>query len=625
MAERLRAHDWAATPLGPIEGWPQSLRSAVGFMLAARQPVYMVWSAELTSLYNDAFIPILGAKHPAGLGKPYAELWAEIWEEFRPIAEATMAGEAQHFEDRPLPLAARPGLPMSWFTFSLTPLRDGAGAVGGFLGVATETTAKVLAERALRARSEQDLRRSRTEAERQRRLYEAILSNTPDLAYVFDLDHRFIYANEGLLRMWGRSWEEAIGKTCLELGYPDWHAAMHDREIEKVVATKQPIRGEVPFTGTFGRRIYDYIFVPVIGADGEVEAVAGTTRDVTEREESEAALRESEERLRLVVENARDYAIFTTDPEGRIETWWTGAEAVFGWSAGEAVGQPAAITFTPEDRAAGAVEWEMGTARAEGRAPDVRWHFRKDGSRVFIEGSMAALRGPDGELRGFLKIGQDVTARRAAEERQALLSREVDHRAKNALAVVQAMLRLTRAEDVPSFTRAVEGRVAALARAQTLLAEGNWDGADLQALLRSELAPFLGEERAELEGPRLVLSPAAAQAIAMAVHELATNAAKHGALSVQEGRVQVSWRLAGDLLDLLRLRWTERGGPAVAGAPSHRGFGMRVLEGTVRAQLGGVVTLLWQGAGLACELEVPLLRRMGSPERVEDGEDRPEA
>src|ERR1700733_452660 len=130
----------------------------------------------------------------------------------------------------------------------------------------------------------------------QRSQYEAILSNTPDLAYVFDLNHRFTYANEGLLKMWGKTREEAIGKTCLELGYEPWHAAMHDREIDQIVATKKPIRGEVPFTGTAGRRDYDYVLVPVLGPDGEVLAVAGTTRDITERKQMEAALREADRR-----------------------------------------------------------------------------------------------------------------------------------------------------------------------------------------------------------------------------------------------------------------------------------------------------------------------------------------
>lgn len=133
-----------------------------------------------------------------------------------------------------------------------------------------------------RIKTDENLKAIQSETERQRRLYEAILSNTPDLAYVWGLDHRFIYVNEGLLKMWGKTWDEAIGKDCLELGYEPWHAAMHNREIDEIAATKKPLRGEVPFTGTFGRRMYDYILVPVFNADGEVEAVAGTTRDVTD-------------------------------------------------------------------------------------------------------------------------------------------------------------------------------------------------------------------------------------------------------------------------------------------------------------------------------------------------------
>ena len=128
-------------------------------------------------------------------------------------------------------------------------------------------------------------------------------------------------------------------------------------------------------------------------------------------------LRSTEERFRLTVEAALDYAIFLSDPQGRITDWLPGAKAVFGWTSEEAVGQPAAITFTPEDRERGQDRWELETASKEGVAPDVRWHLRKDGRRVFIEGSTRALRHSDGTLQGFLKIGQDVTDRRAAEER----------------------------------------------------------------------------------------------------------------------------------------------------------------------------------------------------------------
>ena len=134
------------------------------------------------------------------------------------------------------------------------------------------------------------------ESERRRRLYETFLENSPDLAYVFDLNHRFTYANKALLNMWDCNWDDAIGKNCLELGYEPWHAEMHDREIQQVIASKQSIRGEVPFEGIYGRRIYDYIFVPVLGPDGEVEAIAGTTRDVTERKQAEEALKAANRR-----------------------------------------------------------------------------------------------------------------------------------------------------------------------------------------------------------------------------------------------------------------------------------------------------------------------------------------
>ncbi|MFC5477274.1 ATP-binding protein [Massilia suwonensis] len=174
-----------------------------------------------------------------------------------------------------------------------------AGEIGYFIDLLALLTERHLREQenaARHAAAERELAAMAEESERRRRLYETVLSNSPDLAYVFDLEHRFTYANAVLLQMWGKTFEEAIGKTCWELGYEPWHAAMHDREIEQVKATKAPIRGDVPFNGTFGRRIYDYIFVPILGPDGEVEAIAGTTRDVTDRKRFEEELQEANHR-----------------------------------------------------------------------------------------------------------------------------------------------------------------------------------------------------------------------------------------------------------------------------------------------------------------------------------------
>jgi PAS domain S-box-containing protein len=156
-------------------------------------------------------------------------------------------------------------------------------------------------------------------------------------------------------------------------------------------------------------------------------------RDVTKRKRAEEKLRKSEEQHRLIVQSALDYAIFATDPEGEIASWSPGAEAVFGWTAEEAVGQAAVITFTPEDREGGVPEKERATARRDGSAPDVRWHLRKDGSRIFIEGTNRHLADADGTTLGFLKIGQDVTERRELErERERLRARELTARAEAA-------------------------------------------------------------------------------------------------------------------------------------------------------------------------------------------------
>ena len=156
--------------------------------------------------------------------------------------------------------------------------------------------------------------------------------------------------------------------------------------------------------------------LPYRTADDRIDGVVITFVNITQRRMAEEALRESEERHRIIVESARDYAIVTTDVDARITSWSPGAEAIFGWTAAEIVMQPIAITFTPEDVLAAVPEKELATARQRGSAPDVRWHLRKDGTRVFIDGTMRVMTGPDGVVRGYVKIGQDVTERRETEE-----------------------------------------------------------------------------------------------------------------------------------------------------------------------------------------------------------------
>jgi PAS domain S-box-containing protein len=452
-------------------------------------------------------------------------------------------------------------------------------------------------------------------------------------------------------------------------------------------------------------------------------------------------LRSSEERFRLTVEAATDYAIFVTDAEDRITDWLPSAAAVFGWSAEEAEGQPSAMLFTPEDQEQGVPEWEVETARRESSAPNVRWHMRKDGSRVFIEGSTRALHDPQGDLSGFLKIGQDVTERRKVEEqlrtseerfralaelvpallwqtdasgrevtvnsrwleytgqtseetqhrgwlkaihpedrattdrlvaeafrsaeslelqhrvrgqdgqyrwflvrqipsrdaegqitgwfgaatdihelrqlqeRQGVLVAELQHRTRNLIGVVRSIANQTLGQAIPieALREQLNSRLAALSRVQGLLSRADQEPITLRALLKLEL-DALGAtegERIRLNGPFVRLRPSIVQTLALALHELATNARKHGALSDGVGRLDVAWHLrdAGNERRLF-IEWREEGlTRADAAQPSSEyqgGYGRQLIERALSYALKAATTFELGPSQLRCTIDLPL-------------------
>ncbi len=194
-------------------------------------------------------------------------------------------GQTYQINEQPVPIAEYEGGPTRdrYFSFTYQARRNEEDKVDGILAFVFEVTGMIEVQQVLRDATDR--------SEQQKRVYEAITSGTPDLMYVFGLDYRFTYANTALLSMWGKTWDNAVGKSLLENGYEPWHAEMHEREIDRIKATKQPIRGEVSFPhATLGKRIYDYILTPVFNEQGEVEAVAGVTRDVTERKQDEQQL-----------------------------------------------------------------------------------------------------------------------------------------------------------------------------------------------------------------------------------------------------------------------------------------------------------------------------------------------
>ena len=303
--------------------------------------------------------------------------------------------------------------------------------------------------------------------------------------------------------------------------------------------------------------------------------------------------------LASIVESSDD-AIVSKDLNGIVTSWNLAAERLFGYTAEEMIGHPIAVIAAP-DRTD-----EMPAIMRRLRAGERIEHYetrrqRKDGTIVDISLTVSPIRDENGTIVGASKIARDITQQVELRNRLELLRREVDHRAKNILQVVQALLRLTRADSLEGYISALEGRIRTLAEAQTQVAENRWRGAELGRLLRQALGAFGDDEKLSIAGPELFVSADAAQALAITVHELATNASKYGALSVPEGRVEIGWAYGNDTV---RLTWAERGGPPTV-EPSAHGYGMRVIQNVLPGQADGSVELHWRKEGLCCVLAFP--------------------
>jgi len=311
------------------------------------------------------------------------------------------------------------------------------------------------------------------------------------------------------------------------------------------------------------------------------------------------------QRIASIVESSDD-AIVSKDLNGVIINWNQGAERIFGYTAEEVVGKPITILIPPDrhDEEPSILERIRRGERVE-HFETVR--MRQHGSRVDISLTISPVKNAEGKIIGASKIARDITERKRSEAQIAILAREAEHRAKNVLATVQATVHLTQSDTPEGLKQAIEGRIQALANVHRLFVESRWEGADLHGLAQEELAAYSPgrETRVQIDGPSVLLEPNAAQAIAVILHELATNAAKYGALSVPNGQVRTEW--SHEQNGQLVLRWTEKGGPPVE-PPTRRGFGARVMENMVRGQFKGELKFDWHPEGLACEIVLPSVR-----------------
>ncbi|QRM32069.1 PAS domain S-box protein [Microvirga sp. VF16] len=591
MGALIGAYDWSKTSLGPISDWSPSLKSAVSLLLPAKAQIVLFWGPDFIALYNDAYAPTIGDKHPRALGRPARENWSELWDDLEPLLQSVLrTGETVFAKDRPFYIE-RHGAPEDvYFDISYSAVHDEAGAVAGVLCIVSETTERVLAQRAL--------------AKTQERLSHALSASGMIGTFDWHIPSDRFYSDARFATMF------SVDPKKGEKGAPlaDYLAGIHPDDRSRIAdAVNQAIAtgekyiqdyrllhrdGSIHWIEARGECLYDKAGKPI--------RFPGAVVDITERKQAE----EVERWLAAIIESSDD-AIISKNLNGIITSWNRGAELLFGYQAEEVIGRPITILI-PEDR----LEEEPKILERLRRGERVH-HFetvrqRKDGSPVEISLTISPVRNAQGEVVGASKIARDITERKRAERLQQTLVHELNHRVKNTLATVQAIARQSfRTGPLDIGAREIfEARLQALSRAHDLLTRENWDGAEMAAVVAQVLAPYQ-RQRFEIGGPELRLTPRVALALSLALHELATNAAKYGALSVPTGRVAITWTVTPGDPPHLALRWQERGGPPVL-PPAQKGFGSRLIERSLALELAGEVAITYDPAGVVCDVNAPI-------------------
>lgn len=498
MAERTRDFNWSTHPFGPPEIWPQSLRAALGICLTSAFPTAIYWGPELRLLYNDAWSSIPGPRHPAALGAPAREVWADIWHVIEPQFRKVFAtGEGLFVEDQMLPMRRYGFEEETYWNYSFTPIRGEDGAVAGIFNSGSETTERVL----------------------QRRRAEFLLTLSDGLRQSSDETR-------------------TLATTIRELGtfLRAARVALMSRTGERGSAFAAVDQWTDGVFGAFDREV-----------------------DVDHLGDPGAALLEG----RVVRLDSG-----TSEP---------GAEALL-------CGASAALL----------IPWMH-----DGRLESVlAIHSTRPRRWTAVEVATA---------EDTLNRGQTWAEQQRALSREKVMLREIDHRARNLLSVVRSILRLTRADDAESLRDKVSDRILALSRTHTLLARKRWHEVTLEDLITQELEPYGAPEgeRIAVSGPSVILSSERAQSVAMVLHELVTNAAKHGALSGLGGTLDVAWeKLPGGVVGI---DWHERVDLSEAPSAPERGtgFGSTLLPLVVEGQLGGTLTRDFADTGLVCRITFP--------------------
>jgi PAS domain S-box-containing protein len=478
MVTRVRSFDWSKTPLGLRENWPRALAQVVEIILASGFPMAVRWGPEFITIYNDAYISILGDKHPGALGTPAHEVWAEIYDELGPIDESIVSGERKSFFATDYLWRIRRHGPLredARFTVSYSPVPDrtAPNGIGGVLVTCIETTARVQSEQMLRKLND----RLEDEIAQRIRERDSIWQVSEDLLGVSTFDGRFLSVNPAWAALLGWSEDEIRTMHVDTLRHPD--DAEYSRAGRMRLAQGAPrVRQENRFRhkdGTWRR-----ISWTMTAEQGLIYVIG---RDVTAEKAAAEKLLESERQFRLLVEGLTDYAIFMLDRNGYVSNWNPSAQRIKGYTADEIIGKHFSIFYTQEDRASGVPTQAIAAVRKEGRYEVENWRVRKNGERFRASVVMDAIRGHDGQIVGFAKITRDITER---HEAQLALQRAQEQLAQSQK--IEALGQLTGgiAHDFNNMLMVVSGHAQSL---KTRLKNSR----DVRAIEAIELAARRGE------------------------------------------------------------------------------------------------------------------------------------
>jgi PAS domain S-box-containing protein len=587
-ARLLETVDWASGPLGPKSDWPACLHAAIGILLPSKAQIVMFWGPEFVAFYNDAYAPSIGIKHPHAFGRPAREYWAELWDDLEPLLKRVLEkGETIAAKDRPFYIE-RHGYPETvYFDISYSPVADQDGNVHGVFCIVNETTERVKADAALRE-SEERLR--------------AIFAQSAAGIAVGDLTGKLISVNDRYCEMLGRSKEQLIGIRMQDLTFAD-DLPENQRLFKHMVETGESFEIEKRYVRPDGGLVWVSNSVSAIRDEhGKMSQAVAISVDIGERRHA----REVERHLASMIASSND-AILAIDLDMIITSWNAAAEKLYGYSQDEAVGR-SVLMLVPDGR-----KDEEPTILREIKAgrivePYETQRLRKDGRLVEVLLSVSPIRDGSGRIIGASKTTHDITGRKEAERLKSILVNELHHRVKNILATVIAIARQTlgRNKSNRDEIEAFESRLGSLSRAQDLLVHGEGQQADLTAIVDQAMSPYPSEVF-QISGPRVPLPPKAVVSLSLALHELATNAAKYGALSVSEGRVSISWQYEAAESGRLRIVWKEYGGPEVE-PPQHRGFGSSLVERLLSAELRGQAKVSFERSGVICVIEADLAK-----------------